>query len=120
MESSRPRLRISIHQNICSIFSLLNSDLAAKVNTSDLEDLYTKSISVYGYKDLVALPPGIYVYNGWSYTSYTGVVPFTNATGIWIRIKFSDDLGTDTVIKEDGTIYMRKMGAGAWGAWISK
>ena len=30
MESSRPRLGISIHQNICSIFSLLNSDLARK------------------------------------------------------------------------------------------
>lgn len=98
----------------------VSSDLAKKADTSDLADLFTKSISIYGYKDLVALPSGVYVYNGWSYTSYTGVVPFTNATGIWIRIKFSDDLGTDTVIKEDGTIYMRKMGAGIWGAWTSK
>ncbi|MGL6220228.1 MAG: hypothetical protein ACRC36_19445 [Lacrimispora sphenoides] len=96
------------------------SDLALKANTSDLADLYTKSISIYGYKDLVALLPGIYVYNGWSYTSYTGVVPFTNATGTWIRIKFSDDLGIDTVIKEDGTIYTRKMGSGTWGTWTSK
>lgn len=97
-----------------------NSNLALKVNASDLEDLYTKSISIYGYKDLVTLPPGIYVYNGWSYTSYTGVVPFTNAMGTWIRIKFSDDLGTDTVIKDDGTLYMRKIGSGTWGAWTSK
>mgnify|MGYP000597993970 CR=1 FL=1 len=105
---------------LMDLYTKLNSDLAKKANTSDLADLFTKSISIYGYKDLVALPSGIYVYNGWSYTSYTGVVPFTNATGIWIRIKFSDDLGTDTVIKEDGTIYTRKMGSGIWGAWAPK
>lgn len=34
MESSRPRLGISIHQNICSIFSLLNSDLTNLNNYS--------------------------------------------------------------------------------------
>ncbi|EXG86227.1 protein with collagen triple helix repeats [Clostridium sp. ASBs410] len=98
----------------------LNSNLASKANNSDLANLYTKSISIYGYKDLIALPPGIYVYNGWSYTSYTGVVPFINAMGTWIRIKYSDDLGTDTVIKEDGTIYTRKIVSGTWGAWTSK
>lgn len=37
MESSRPRLGISIHQNICSIFSLLNSDLAIVGNVNGME-----------------------------------------------------------------------------------
>lgn len=45
MESSRPRLGISIHQNICSIFSLLNSDLGAA--KTDISTLQTDTIKYY-------------------------------------------------------------------------
>lgn len=47
MESSRPRLGISIHQNICSIFSLLNSDLG-NLNSNTIKSIKQNQIVCFG------------------------------------------------------------------------
>lgn len=74
MESSRPRLGISIHQNICSIFSLLNSDLA---NT-----MHIIETGYYQFQDVLAKGYAEYdvIYTK-TYTSAPYVIAFNSSIG---------------------------------------
>lgn len=119
MESSRPRLGISIHQNICSIFSLLNSDLAAEyalAGTTFVTDFNNASV------------PGRYrVYNASGSAAHG---PYPGAVGGYVDILTDGDAAvTGTKVYQElhdhnGDTFTRINIAGssygAWGGYTKK